>query len=219
MNRADHPRRCTALLSDRSRRCLRYAVKGTNTCPTHGASAPQVKRTARQRLTALAEPAITALSSALELVERNPQIALHPGVQRAALAVLDRSGYHPRAALDIDAKITEEQGQLLAAVLRDLTHTLAPIYNFDPYAPKVVKAMRLACEAAYQASDGGVRFDEGPQTWLAHATPEERLKVVAIMEACEARRAGREVESLVPEATNGHAPAPPPEPEPETMRL
>jgi len=130
--RSNHPRRCTARISDGSRRCRKWAVKGTNVCRAHGAAAPQVKRSARQRLDALAEPALTALSAALERVEQDPRIALHPTIARYALGVLDRCGFGPASRIEIDQRIEAESEAMAAAlattlrgVLGDLGHNVA----------------------------------------------------------------------------------------------
>jgi len=104
MNAANHPRRCTALLSDRSRRCRRWAIAGGTTCPAHGGSAPQVKRSARQRLAELVDPALAALAANLERVATDPRIALRPSVVRSAQLVLDRAGYGPGMKLEVEDK-------------------------------------------------------------------------------------------------------------------
>ena len=61
----------------------------------HGGKAPQAIRSARQRLQELAEPAIEALRVALE--NGNAHCVI-----RAAIAVLDRTGYGPSSKLAVE---------------------------------------------------------------------------------------------------------------------
>ena len=70
----------------------------------HGGKAPQVKQNARERLAALAEPAIDALKRALETEDINATI-------RAAQLILDRTGFGPTKA------ITGENGEPLKFTL------------------------------------------------------------------------------------------------------
>jgi hypothetical protein len=44
----DH-RRCRAKASRSGERCWRWSIRGARVCATHGGSAPQVRRKARQR--------------------------------------------------------------------------------------------------------------------------------------------------------------------------
>lgn len=102
-------RRCTA--SNRSgNRCKRAPVAGAVVCTMHGGAAPQVQRSARQRLAALVEPALDALATVLE-----DERADHSDRVRAATAVLDRTGYHARVGIDVSAVEDE-----VAAVLAEL---------------------------------------------------------------------------------------------------
>jgi hypothetical protein len=56
----------------------------------HGGAAPQVKRAARERLLAGADPAAARLVELLESADPHVQV-------RAAIALLDRAGYGPSA--------------------------------------------------------------------------------------------------------------------------
>jgi hypothetical protein len=79
----------------------------------HGGSAPQVRKSARERLAALADPAIGVLAIALKkAVETNDLSA----AIRAAVAVLDRAGYNPRTSqLSLDlARLSDDQLARLA---------------------------------------------------------------------------------------------------------
>lgn len=70
----DHPRRCRAHSTRTGARCGRWAIRGGTVCPAHGGAAPQVQRTARQRLDDLVDPAIAALRKAI--MSRDSALAL-----------------------------------------------------------------------------------------------------------------------------------------------
>jgi|SRR3954462_13919463 len=86
--------RCTAHVSDGSRQCERWAINGSTVCATHGGQAPQVKKSARQRLAELVEPALEGLHTALKSGEI-------PSIVKAAQIVLDRTGFHPSKAIEL----------------------------------------------------------------------------------------------------------------------
>jgi hypothetical protein len=69
-------------------RCRRYPVPGALVCKIHGGGAPQVQRSARQRLLEAADPAAARLVQLLE--SDDEAIAV-----RAATALLDRAGHGP----------------------------------------------------------------------------------------------------------------------------
>jgi hypothetical protein len=89
--------RCTAHISDGSRPCERWAINGSNVCGTHGGRAPQVKRSARERLAELVEPALEGLHKALKSKDL-------PTIVRASQIVLDRCGFHPSRAIELTGK-------------------------------------------------------------------------------------------------------------------
>jgi hypothetical protein len=91
----DDERRCTAHLTDGSgTRCRKAAISGGTVCATHGGSAPQVKRSARERLLEAADPAAARLVRALESEDERAAI-------RAAQIILDRAGHHPTQAVEL----------------------------------------------------------------------------------------------------------------------
>jgi hypothetical protein len=91
----DDSRRCTAKLSDGSgTRCRKAAICGGTVCASHGGSAPQVKRSARERLLEAADPAAARLVRALESEDERAAI-------RAAQIILDRAGLHPTQAVEL----------------------------------------------------------------------------------------------------------------------
>lgn len=78
--------RCKARSSRSGAPCKRFALLGASVCTSHGGAAPQVRRTARERLAGLVDPAITRLA-ALVRHGRPDHVAL-----AAARDVLDRAG-------------------------------------------------------------------------------------------------------------------------------
>ena len=90
-------RRCTAHSSQTGERCKRSAIKGGTVCASHGGRAPQVKRSAKERLAELIEPALEGLHTALKSGEI-------PSIVRAAQVVLDRTGFHPSQAIELSGR-------------------------------------------------------------------------------------------------------------------
>lgn len=121
-------RRCTAHLSDGSgRRCKLAPVKGASVCHKHGGGAPQVKRTARQRLDALVDPALSNLERALvKAADRGAELST-PALRAAAMC-LDRAGYPAGVQVQVEDHresrawaqyaTAEERRQLLAIMER-----------------------------------------------------------------------------------------------------
>lgn len=92
-------RRCKAHLTNGSGgRCKKAAIKGGTVCGTHGGSAPQVKRSARERLLEAADPAAARLVKALESVDERAAI-------KAAQLILDRAGIGPMSAVELSGEI------------------------------------------------------------------------------------------------------------------
>src|SRR5687768_12526908 len=50
------PRLCSASSSNTRQLCRKWAIRGGHVCPTHGGSAPQVRRKALERLEHLIDP-------------------------------------------------------------------------------------------------------------------------------------------------------------------
>ena len=105
----DDARRCTAHSSRSGERCKKAPILGGFVCRTHGGSAPQVMRSANQRLLALQPPAVDALAEALdahtaqlnrrgEVVGLGPDHAVRIG---PATSVLDRTGIGPSSSTDV----------------------------------------------------------------------------------------------------------------------
>src|SRR5437763_6131590 len=89
--------RSTAHVSDGSRQCGLWAIHGSTVCATHGGQAPQVKKSAKERLAELVEPALAGLHTALKSGEI-------PSIVKAAQILLDRTGFHPSRAIELTGK-------------------------------------------------------------------------------------------------------------------
>lgn len=100
-------RQCTATAKTTGERCTRSALIGGFVCGFHGGNAPQVQAARRERLLAMADPAIAALHRALE--SHGPPCEhcarsdgdRDPNVIRAAQIVLDRCGFSPAMKLEV----------------------------------------------------------------------------------------------------------------------
>ena len=79
----DESRRCIAHSSQTGEPCKKAAIRGGTVCASHGGQAPQVKKTARERLEALIDPAIDALR---EVLQRGLDSGETPSAVRAAWA-------------------------------------------------------------------------------------------------------------------------------------
>lgn len=97
-------RQCTATSKQSGERCKRAPIVGGFVCSIHGGSIPAVKKSARERLLAMVDPALDALLRALQAGPPCKHCGRSdsdkdPVVIRAAQMVLDRSGYHPTLAI------------------------------------------------------------------------------------------------------------------------
>lgn len=86
---------CTARSHRTGERCRRAAISGGRVCYVHGGNAPQVKRSARERINELIDPALNVLArlvTARGVMDRDSL--------RAAQDILDRAGYKPTEHLE-----------------------------------------------------------------------------------------------------------------------
>lgn len=96
--------RCTATSKTTKQRCGRSAIPGGVVCRYHGGAAPQVQRKAAERLAALVDPAIDALSD----IVKNP---LHPDRLRASKDILDRTGHKSPEQIEVKVGNLDESLQ------------------------------------------------------------------------------------------------------------
>jgi hypothetical protein len=87
-------RRCTARSKQSGVRCKRVPIPGGTVCTMHGGAAPQVQKSARERIAALVHPALDTLQRALSDQDMNAAV-------RAARDLLDRAGYSARQSVDL----------------------------------------------------------------------------------------------------------------------
>ena len=101
-------RQCTATCKATRERCRRAPIKGGAVCIKHGGSAPQVKKSARDRLDEMVDPALTQLKRIVEEGETD-------AVKLAAIKdVLDRAGYKP-----VEKRETALSGDLSLHTIRE----------------------------------------------------------------------------------------------------
>jgi hypothetical protein len=92
-------RRCKAHKSDGSgERCMKPAMLGQSVCRAHGGASPQAKKSARERLEALVDPAINTLRT---VIRTGTKTGDTPSAVRASLGILDRTGFHPSQAVEL----------------------------------------------------------------------------------------------------------------------
>lgn len=96
-------RRCTATANRTGERCKAPAIKGHQVCRVHGGASPQVIKTAKERLLELVDPALAALHAIL-----SDETTDDPVKVRAALGILDRTGYGPGATLTVQTTTWDE---------------------------------------------------------------------------------------------------------------
>lgn len=148
-------RRCRAKLSDGSRQCRNAPIMGGTVCGYHGGAAPQVQASARERLAALVDRAITGLQAALDSGD-------HGAVLKAARLVLDRAGYPPAKKLEIDAqrvRLVEEQGQMIVRVIAKSLTDLG--IDFEDRDVRKVVAQHLRLGVAEEEGGIGSRSQTG----------------------------------------------------------
>jgi hypothetical protein len=129
-------RRCTAHSSQTGERCKRSAIRGGSVCASHGGRAPQVKKSAKERLAELIEPALDGLHTALKSGEI-------PSIVKAAQVVLDRTGFHPTKAVEMSGK---DGGPIEANVQP---------FPFDKLSTPLKRALVAELEAIKQGGDFG----------------------------------------------------------------
>lgn len=90
-------RRCTATANRTGERCRAPAIKGGKVCRVHGGAAGHVKKAAKDRLLELVDPALAALHAVLADKDTDDSVKV-----RAALGILDRTGFRPGVVVEVD---------------------------------------------------------------------------------------------------------------------
>lgn len=125
-------RRCRGT-NNHGKQCKRWAIRGSTVCAFHGGRAPMVRAAARRRMLELVGPAFETLLECMADTEARWQDRV-----QAAIAVLDRAGFGPKATLTIEDERSQELSRLsdetlaaraeeLARVLRESGRRLPPI--------------------------------------------------------------------------------------------
>ncbi|WP_426241856.1 hypothetical protein [Nocardioides sp. LHG3406-4] len=107
-------RRCSATAHRTGERCKAPAIKGSQVCRVHGGAAPQVKRSAKERLLELLDPALASLHKVLTDPDADDSTKV-----RAALGILDRTGHGPGQKIDIGVSKWDELMEGMKAVPLD----------------------------------------------------------------------------------------------------
>lgn len=100
------PRRCTKRSKDGSQ-CKKAPIRGGTVCHMHGGGAPHVREKANQVLLQARDHAAAVLRDVMEAYQRDPCEKCGYSLQdpspaiRAAIAVLDRTGFGPTASLKL----------------------------------------------------------------------------------------------------------------------
>lgn len=90
-------RRCRTIKKN-GEQCKAAPIKGGFTCRQHGGSLPNVKRAAAARLLELVDPSLAALHKVLTNPDTDDPVKV-----RAAVAILDRTGFGPGSTVHVSA--------------------------------------------------------------------------------------------------------------------
>ena len=115
----DTTRRCTATSKTTGQRCGRAPIVGGFVCVMHGGAVPAVRKSARERLLAMVDPALDALLRFLRTAPPcehcgRSDADRDPVVLRAAQLVLDRTGFHPSVSVQVQPTPSQYDGLSLA---------------------------------------------------------------------------------------------------------
>ncbi len=115
INRIDRPRVKCSATKRTGERCRNYAIHGSTVCTRHGGNLPAVKNAAKQRLLNLVSPALAELQRIIDGPTTSDSDRL-----KAIQLVLDRTGYHARTELTIEAEVKPWEKLIGGEILRDL---------------------------------------------------------------------------------------------------
>jgi hypothetical protein len=101
--------RCTARSKQRGTQCKQRAIPGGTVCRFHGGAAPQVIRSARERIAAAADPAIDVLLTALKSKDEKLRA-------QVAQDLLDRAGHGAKQKHEVGFGLSDPFAAVDAAV-------------------------------------------------------------------------------------------------------
>lgn len=153
-------RRCTAHSSQTGERCKRSAIKGGTVCASHGGRAPQVKKSAKERLEELIEPALAGLHKALKSNDLG-------SIVKASQIVLDRTGFHPSQAIELTGKNggpieTQEVGLEIEKLPLYVKQLLVVVGSGGSISQELEQAIVREVGAAYLEVEYEVMGETGP---------------------------------------------------------
>ena len=125
-------RRCKAKANRTGERCKRAAIKGGTVCTTHGGRAPQVVKSARERLLALVDPALATLHKILTDPNADDSIKV-----RAAIAALDRTGMGPGQTVTLQTSKWDDATDALLSDMIDANNGTLPVDRDTSPVPSV----------------------------------------------------------------------------------
>ena len=135
-------------------RCQKSAMHGQQICHFHGGKNPNALRKARERLLALAEPAIEALNRALESNDL-------PAIVAAARVVLDRAGLGPHAVVTLQHTHGEEDLSHLTLdeLIAEVEGTLATLHELRAQQQRQLGPMVIEGEAVVESRAAAAEGD------------------------------------------------------------
>lgn len=81
---------CTATSKGSGKQCNRRAIDGGRVCYVHGGAAPQVQKSARERIAAMVDPALNVIYKSMKMQSKGKPL---PIAFAAARDIMDRAGY------------------------------------------------------------------------------------------------------------------------------
>lgn len=149
-------KRCTAQRTDKSGRCAKPAILGSNVCTHHGGSASQVVAKAKERLAEMAPAAVGTLGQLMVGRDREGRQVPHAVMKSAADSVLDRVGVPRRSAVEVNQH-EEAQAGLVDALAR--LHALRRGEDGEPIPPAIPLGPATGREQAAALLSAAAKID------------------------------------------------------------
>jgi len=151
--------RCSEMSRHTGEPCGKYAIHGSTVCPTHGGQLPNVQKAAKQRLLALVDPALAELQKIIDKSSTADADRL-----KAIQMVLDRTGYHAKTEMTIEAEIKPWEKLVNGTILRDLPEGYVVEDVVDA---EVVEDERAAFDVSDYLTRGGAEPEPTPDKVVA----------------------------------------------------